>query len=87
MKVSKQIRREAKRLFRYCIADGRLDEGRARKVVRRIRESHHRGCLALLRLFERLVKLEFARHTAKVDSAVPLPPDLQASVRAELEGA
>ena len=33
----------------------------------------------------RLVKLDRARHTAKVESATPLPPELQASVQAALE--
>lgn len=86
MKTRKQAGREAKQLFRLCLADGRLDEGRARQVIQTVLESGRRGYLALLGQLQRLLKLEYARHTAKVECAVPLPPDLQANVRSGLEG-
>jgi F-type H+-transporting ATPase subunit delta len=85
MKTTKQVRREARQLFRLCLADGGLDEDRVRWVVQRVLESKRRGSLALLTHFQRLVKLERARHMAAIESAVPLPADLQASVRAGLE--
>ncbi len=81
MKTTKQARREATQLFRLCLVNGMLDEGRVRQVVERVIEGKRRGYLALLSFFHRLVKLERARHTAEVESAVPLPADLQASVR------
>jgi len=84
MKVSKQARREAKQLFRSCIVNGLLDENRARQVVRRVLESKPRGYLAILSHFQRLVKLDLERRTAKVESASPLPPDLQANVQTSL---
>ena len=84
MKVSKQARREAKELYRSCVADGLLDENRVREVVRRVLESKPRGYLGILTHFERLVKLELHRRTATIESAVPLSPDLQASVKAGL---
>ena len=46
--------------------------------------SKRRGYLSLATQFERLVRLERLRHTAKVESATPLPPDLQAAVGASL---
>ncbi len=84
MKTSRQIKREAKRLFRWCLVNGLLDESRTRQVVQRIIESKRRGDLALLSHFRRLVKLEHARHTAEVESAVPVPADLRASIQAGL---
>lgn len=84
MKTIKQVRRDAKQLFRLCLVNGVLDEGRARQVVQRVLESKRRGYLALATQFERLVRLERLRHTAKVESATPLPPDLQTNVRASL---
>lgn len=85
MKTSKQTIREAKKLFRLCLPNGSLDEGRVRHVVERVIESKRRGYLVLLSRFQRLVKLDHDRHTAEVDSAVPLPADLRASVQAGLE--
>jgi F-type H+-transporting ATPase subunit delta len=87
MKTTKQTKREATRLFRLCLVNGSLNEGRVRQVVKQVMEGKRRGYLALLSFFHRLVKLECARHRAEVASAVPLPEDLQASVQADLQSA
>jgi F-type H+-transporting ATPase subunit delta len=84
MKTTKQTKREAKRLFRSCLVNGLLDESRTRQVVQTIIDAKRRGGLALLSQFQRLVKLESARHTAEVESAIPLPPDLRAGIQAAL---
>jgi F-type H+-transporting ATPase subunit delta len=84
MKTSRQTKRDAKRLFRWCLVNGLLDESRTRQVVQSIIESKRRGDLALLSHFRRLVKLEYARHTAEVESAVPVSADLRASIQAGL---
>ena len=84
MKTTRQIKREAKRLFRLCLVNGLLDEACARRVVQRIIDANRRGGLALVSHFKRLVKLDSARHTAQVESAVPLPEDLRARVQAGL---
>jgi F-type H+-transporting ATPase subunit delta len=85
MKSTKQVRREARQLFRWCLVNGVLDQDRVRQVVQRALEGKRRGYLALLSHLERLVKLERSRYTAEVESATPLPADLQSSVRAGLE--
>jgi F-type H+-transporting ATPase subunit delta len=80
MKASKQARREATQLFRLCMVNGLLDEDRARQIVQQIVATKPRGYLGMLSHFRWLVKLDGARHTAKVESATILPGDLQASV-------
>jgi F-type H+-transporting ATPase subunit delta len=85
MRATKQLRREAKRLFRLCQVMGLLDEGRVRQVVQRVLAANRRGGLVLLSHFQRLVQLERSRHTAVVESARPLPADLQANVLSNLE--
>lgn len=87
MKTTKQMRRQSKELYRLCLVDGMLDEARVRQVVQTIIQSRRRGYLALLARFQRLVKLDFARHTANVESAIPLPPDVRADVEAGLKKA
>jgi F-type H+-transporting ATPase subunit delta len=84
LKISKQARREAKELFRNCVADGMLNEDRVRQVVQRVLEAKPRSYLAILSHFERLVRLEIQRRTARVESAIPLPADLQDRVKAGL---
>src|SRR5215831_9613855 len=85
MKTVKQVESDAKHLYRLCLVDGHLDENRVRQVVRRVVESKRRGSFALLSHFWRLVRLDCARHTATIESATPLPADLQASVSSDLE--
>jgi F-type H+-transporting ATPase subunit delta len=87
MKTTKQMRRQSKELYRLCLVNGMLDEARVRQVVQTIIQSRRRGYLALLARFQRLVKLDFARHTANVESAIPLPPDVRADVEAGLKKA
>jgi F-type H+-transporting ATPase subunit delta len=84
MKVTKQARREAKALFNSCVVNGLLDEGRVRQAVKLVIEGKPRGYLAILAHFQRLVRLELARRTAKVESATALSPELQAAVSAGL---
>ena len=84
MKATKQARREATQLFRLCLVNSLLDENRARRVVQQIVAAKPRGYLATLSHFQRLVRLDRARHTANVESAIALPPDLRASVQAGL---
>jgi F-type H+-transporting ATPase subunit delta len=84
MKTTRQIKREAKRLFRLCLVNGMLDEDRTRQVVQRVIDDKRRGGLALLSHLQRLVKLDCARHTAEVESAIPLPADLRSRIQADL---
>ncbi len=84
MKMTKRTRQTAKRLYRLCLVNGLLDERRTRQVIQSIIKAKRRGGLALLSYFQRLVKLDLAQHTAKVESAVPLPAQLRAKIQADL---
>ena len=84
MKVSKQARRDAKELFRSSVVNGVLDENRVRQVVSKVIQAKPRGFVEILSHFQRLVKLEVERRSAKVESAMPLPPEIQADVTSKL---
>ena len=84
MKATKQARREATQLFRVCLVNGLLDENRARQAVQHIIAAKPRGYLGMLSYFRRLVELDQARRTAKVESALTLPADFQACVQTGL---
>ena len=84
MKINKQDKREAKQLFRFCLVNGLLDENRVRNVVQDVIAAGRRDCPAILSHFTRLVRLEIARRSATVESATPLPPDLQTAIEADL---
>lgn len=84
MKITKHAKREAKQLYHLCLMDGFLDESRVRRVVQRVIATGGRNCPSILAHFLRLVKLDVARHTATIESATPLPADLQTFVQAGL---
>ena len=84
MNISKQARRDARQLFRSCFVNGRLEDGRVRQTVALLVAKKPRGYVEILSRLHRLVKLELEQHAACVESAVPLPADLQAQVAQRL---
>jgi F-type H+-transporting ATPase subunit delta len=82
MKANRRVKRAASQLFRLCLRNGAMDEARVRLVARELADSKRRGALPVLVGFQRLVRLETGRHTALVESAVPL----SASVREQISG-
>jgi F-type H+-transporting ATPase subunit delta len=84
VKISKQARRDAKQLYRFCRVNGELDEARVRQAVQQVIASKPRGYFAILSHFQRLVKLALASRTARVESAIPLAEPQQVAIRANL---
>jgi F-type H+-transporting ATPase subunit delta len=84
MILSKRAKQEGRQLYRACLENGLLDEDRVGQTVQRLIASGYRSGPAALAHFLRLVKLDRARHSANIESAAPLPEDLQASVRVDL---
>ena len=80
MKISKSALREARQLFRICQVNGLLDEKRVRESVSLLMSRKPRGYVQILSRLHRLVKLDLEQHTARVESATPLPADLQSDV-------
>ena len=84
MKSNKRARHEAKELFRMCLVNGQLDEQRVRWVVQRVVAAGHHDGPAIMSQFVRLLKLDLARRTATIESATPLPADVQAAIETGL---
>jgi F-type H+-transporting ATPase subunit delta len=84
MKGTRRTIRAARRLYRACLVDGRVDEPRVRAVARRLAGSGRRGSLAVLSSLRRIVKLDRDRHRALVETATSLPEDLRGEVQASL---
>jgi len=84
VKISKQARRDAKQLFQACRPQGVLDDAKVRQVVQQVIASKPRGYITILSHFQRLVKLEVDRRTARVESPVPLAEAQQAAITANL---
>lgn len=84
MRISKQARHDAKALFRSCVNNGLLDENRVRQAVQAIVAGKPRGYVAVLQQFQRLVKQDLDRRTAKVESSVTLSAQQENEVKADL---
>ena len=80
MKISKQAQRDARQLFRSCHVNHLLDENRVRQAVTLLSTQKPRGYVEILSRLHRLVKLDLERRAARVESALPLPADLQNDV-------
>lgn len=86
MKISKEVQAQARRLMRLCVgADGRLQGETVRLVAARLQAEQPRNYLALLTAFTELIRLEQARHTATITSAIPLTASEQDAIRAKLD--
>ena len=84
MKVSKQARRDAKTLFNVCRVNGLLDEAKISQAVTLVIAQKPRGYVSTLTHLQRLVKLDFARRTARVENAVETTPAQMESIKATL---
>jgi len=84
MKISKQARRDARTLFNACKANGMLDENRVRQTVSTVIAQKPRGYTAILSHFQRLVKLDVERRTARVENAVESSAALMESIKAQI---
>ena len=85
--TTKQAIREARQLFRLCLVNETLDEGRVRELLRTVIRLRRRGYLTVLGFFCRLVKLDRIQHTARIESVEPVPDDLRVRVQVNLERA
>jgi F-type H+-transporting ATPase subunit delta len=83
--TASQRKRAARRLYRLCLVDGRLDEARILQVAGTLAGSGRRGALAVLAGLRHLVRLEQDRRRASVETATTLPEDLRGTVRANLD--
>jgi F-type H+-transporting ATPase subunit delta len=84
MKISKKSQRDARQLFRCCQANGLLDESRVRLAASLLSTKKPRGFVGTLSRLHRLVKLDLERRAARVESATPLPADVQAELTARI---
>ncbi|OHE82692.1 MAG: hypothetical protein A2107_04075 [Verrucomicrobia bacterium GWF2_62_7] len=85
MKVSKEARHIARSLYRDSLTDGRLDETKVRTIVNGLGAAKPRELIPILKTYERLVRLEIERNTARVESAAALDTAMQQQITAQLQ--
>lgn len=84
MKINKQARRDGKAIFGACCASGVLDEAKVRQAISAIVAQKPRGYAGTLAQLQRLVKLDLARRSARVENAVETTPAQREAVQSAL---
>ncbi len=84
MKISKEAQRASRQLFRLCMVNGKLDEGRVQNVVSKVSVAKPRGYIAILQSFAKMVRAEVERQRAIVESATSLTASAQQDLKAGL---
>ena len=85
MKANKDAISAARRLFRLCLTDGKLNEDNLRKVFKAIAEKQPRNYKGILITLKKLVRLELERHHVVVESAEALTGATTTRVESELK--
>ena len=84
MKINKDAARAARQLFRMSFVDGRLDDGRVKKIVKKIVTEKPRNQSGILHGYHRLIRLEVEKRHVVVESAEALGDDLKSEVSSGL---
>ncbi len=82
MKINREAKSAARKIFQDCLRDGSLDEARLRNAAAFLAEARPRRFAAILTHLERLTRLWVEAHTHIVRSAAPLPDGGKAALAA-----
>ena len=85
MKISKDIRRLSRKLMRASYVNGVLDRERINFIVQSIIAERPRNYIHLLENYLRLLRLEFGKRQATIESAAELDPEAGRKIVAGLE--
>lgn len=72
MKVSKDAASSARRIYRLCAPDGRLDEAKLRIAITKISDDKPRDYRGILQALYRLVRIDVQSRQAVIESAAQL---------------
>jgi F-type H+-transporting ATPase subunit delta len=84
MKINRESRTMAKKLYNACLSSGIIDESRARQIVSYLVEKKPRNYFPILNRLKKLISLKLAESKATVESASSLgsgEQDLTAKIR------
>lgn len=85
MKLNKEIRKTTRHLFQASFTGTHLDESKVRGMVQQIVAGKPRNYFALLKNYQRFLRLEIEKHHAIIESATPLSPETGERVWRDLQ--
>jgi F-type H+-transporting ATPase subunit delta len=72
MKISRDARKRAKKLYRFCAPEGHLDENRIRQVITQLIAEKPRHYLGMIGHLRKLLGFEVAGRTVQIHAAQEL---------------
>lgn len=81
MITTKQVRRKARELYKLSLVDDALDENRIKTIVNELLEKKPRGYLAILKYFQRLIRLHIEKYTARIETAIQLDEETKNKIQ------
>jgi len=84
MKLTKEVRKVSKELFRASFIDGQIDAGKVRDFAGKLVAGKPRHYVDILKNYHRLIRLELDRRHATIESATPLNPETSEHVLRDL---
>jgi len=85
MKINKEIRRLSHEMLRASFTDGQLDPGRIKSLVDSLIEKKPRNYIDVLKNYRRLLRLEFEKRRARVETASELDSTTSSELIANLK--
>ncbi len=85
MKITKEARQLSRKLFRMSLTDDKLDRAKVNAVVQSVLAEKPRHYMGALETYQRLVRLELAKHHVVVESATPLSEETSTSILSNLK--
>jgi F-type H+-transporting ATPase subunit delta len=85
MRTTKEARKTSHQLLKLSFTDGKLDEHKVNQVVQSVLSEKPRHFGEVLKDYQRLLRLEVARHHAVVESATALNSNLSSLLVTKLK--
>ncbi len=85
MKITKEARQLSRKLFRMSFTEEKLDRAKVSSIVQSVLVEKPRHYLGALEAFQRLLRLELAKHHVVIESAAPLSGDTGAAILSNLK--
>ena len=80
MKLTKEARQLSRQLFRLSLTDHKIDRAMVNSIVQSVITRKPRHYIGALEAFQRLLRLEMAKHHAVIESATALDDSTGASI-------
>jgi len=85
MRANKDIRQLSREMMRASFTDGQIDRGKVTAVVQSLATKKPRHYVDVLKHYKRLLRLEIEKRHAKIESMMPLSPDVVSKITDRLK--